>query len=64
MLKSVKFDSREVPVQELETNPQKVPYAIVDPAGDTLAGGQAGSLFGEINARNTRHSFHDVSVDR
>jgi hypothetical protein len=40
MLKSVKFDSREVPVQELETNPQKVPYAIVDPAGDTLAAGK------------------------
>ena len=40
MLKSVKFDSRDVPVQELETNPQKVPYAIVDPAGDTLTAGK------------------------
>jgi hypothetical protein len=40
MLKSVKFDSRDVPVQELETNPQKVPYAIVDPAGDTLPAGK------------------------
>ena len=40
MLKSVKFDSRDVPVQELETNTQKVPYAIVEPAGDTLQAGK------------------------
>jgi hypothetical protein len=40
MLKSVKFDSRDVPVQELEMNPQKVPYAIVEPTGDTLAAGK------------------------
>jgi hypothetical protein len=40
MLKSVKFESREVPlVQEIETNIQKVPYAIAEPAGDTLAAG-------------------------
>jgi hypothetical protein len=40
MLKSVKFDSRDVPIQELETNPQKVPYAIVEPFGDTLQAGK------------------------
>jgi hypothetical protein len=41
MLKSVKFESREVPlVQEIETNIQKVPYAIVEPAGDSLAVGK------------------------
>jgi len=41
MLKSVKFESREVPlVQEIETNIQKVPYAIAEPAGDTLAAGK------------------------
>jgi Domain of unknown function (DUF5060)/Protein of unknown function (DUF4038) len=40
MLKSVKFDSRDVPVQELEMSPQKVPYAIVEPTGDTLAAGK------------------------
>jgi hypothetical protein len=40
MLKSVKFDSRDVPVQELETNTQKVPYAIVEPAADTLQAGK------------------------
>ena len=41
MLKSDKFDSREVPlVQEIETNPQKVPYVIVDPSGNTLDAGK------------------------
>jgi len=40
MLKSYKFDSRPVPVQELETNPQKVPYTIVEPSGDTLQAGK------------------------
>ena len=40
MLKSVKFDSRDVPVQDLETNTQKVPYIIVEPAGDTLQAGK------------------------
>ncbi|MDP8979622.1 MAG: DUF5060 domain-containing protein [Acidobacteriota bacterium] len=36
MLKSYKFESRPVPVQEIETNAQKVPFEILDPAGDTL----------------------------
>jgi hypothetical protein len=41
MLKSYKFDSREVPlVQEIETNPQKVPYVIVDPSGNGLDAGK------------------------
>jgi hypothetical protein len=41
MLKSYKFDSREVPlVQEIETNPQKVPYVIAEPSGNTLAVGK------------------------
>jgi hypothetical protein len=41
MLKSYKFDSREVPlVQEIETNPQKVPFAIVEPAGNALQAGK------------------------
>jgi len=40
MLKSYKFDSRAVPVQEIETSPQKLPYTIVEPAGDTLQAGK------------------------
>ena len=38
MLKSYKFESRPVPVQEIETNPQKVPYTIDQPSGDIEAG--------------------------
>ena len=41
MLKSYKFDSREVPlVQEIETNTQKVPFTIVEPSANTLKAGQ------------------------
>ena len=40
MLKSYKFESRIVPVQEIETSPQKVPYVISEPAGDTLQVGK------------------------
>ncbi len=41
MLKSVRFDSREVPlIQEIETNPQKVPYTIADPQGGTIPAGK------------------------
>ena len=36
MLKSYKFDSRPVPVQEVETNPQKIPYTVVEPKTDPL----------------------------
>jgi hypothetical protein len=39
MLKSVKFDSREpsLALQEVEGNPEKVPFDIVEPAADTLS---------------------------
>jgi uncharacterized protein DUF5060/uncharacterized protein DUF4038 len=40
MLKSYKFDSRDVPVQELEVNPQKVPFTITAPTADTLPVGK------------------------
>jgi len=37
MLRSYKFDSREVPlVQEIESNAQKVPFVIAEPEGNTL----------------------------
>jgi len=40
MLKSYKFESRDVPVQELEVSPAKVPFAIVEPSADTLVAGK------------------------
>ncbi len=36
MLKSYKFDSRPVPVQEIEVNPLKIPFEIGAPAGTEL----------------------------
>ena len=37
MLKSYKFDSRPVPVQEVEQNPAKVPFEISEPPGDEIS---------------------------
>jgi hypothetical protein len=37
MLKSYKFDSRPVPVQEVEQNPLKVPFEITAPEGDRIS---------------------------
>ena len=54
MLKSYKFDSREYPlVQEIETSPTKVPFAIVDPSSETIP--QAGPVkFAVKLTRETR----------
>ncbi|MEP6717144.1 MAG: DUF5060 domain-containing protein [Terriglobia bacterium] len=42
MLKSYKFDSRDPPLalQDAEGNPDKVPFEIVEPAGDTISLGK------------------------
>lgn len=37
MLRSYKFESRPLPVQELEQNPQKVPYEVAEPSSDTIS---------------------------
>jgi hypothetical protein len=37
MLKSYKFESRPVPVQEIETDAKKIPFEIAAPEGHTLA---------------------------
>ncbi len=36
MLKSYRFDSQDVPIQEPETDPAKIPYDLVDPPGEVL----------------------------
>lgn len=41
MLKSYKFESRRVPVQEIETDAKKIPFEIVTPPGNTLTAGKA-----------------------
>jgi hypothetical protein len=39
MLRSYKFDSRDTPIglQEIEVNPQKLPFDVAEPAGDTVS---------------------------
>ena len=39
MLKSVRFDSREpgIALQEIEGNPEKVPFDVIEPSGDTMS---------------------------
>ena len=40
MLKSYKFESRPVPVQEIETDAKKIPFEIDAPSGNTLEAGK------------------------
>lgn len=42
MLKSVRFVSREedIQLQEVEGNPEKVPFTVVEPSGDTIPAGK------------------------
>ena len=53
MLKSYKFDSRPVPVQEIETDLKKIPFQIAAPAGNTLQTGHA-TQFSVKLTRQTR----------
>lgn len=53
MLKSYKFESRVVPVQDIEQTPAKVPFAITDPAADTM-GLRTPVLFATKVTRSTR----------
>ena len=36
MLRSYRFDSQDVPIQEAETDSAKIPYDLVDPQGDSI----------------------------
>jgi hypothetical protein len=53
MLKSYKFDSRPVPVQEVEQNPTKIPYDVVSPASAEISLSKPGT-FGLKAKRDTR----------
>jgi hypothetical protein len=56
MLKSYKFDSRPVPVQEVEQNPVKVPFEIAAPEGDQVSLSRPGKFAVKIkrDSRGTR----------
>jgi len=52
MLKSYYFDSRPVPVQEIETDSKKIPFVIEGPAGNSLQAGKPAPF----SAKLTRQS--------
>jgi len=52
MLKSYKFDSRPVPVQEVEQNPAKVPFEISEPPGDEISLSKPASFALKIKTRD------------
>jgi hypothetical protein len=56
MLKSYKFESREVLMQEVESNPAKVPFTIAQPSLDTLSLASPGAYAAKVTkeTRGTR----------
>ncbi len=63
MNRSYKFESRDIVLQELEANPQKIPYDFDEPAGD-LSIAKPSPFAVKADAADARHAHHDVSVDR
>jgi hypothetical protein len=55
MLKSYKFESRPVPVQEVEQNPAKVPYDVTEPSGEEISLSKP-AMFALKAKRDTRAS--------
>ncbi len=53
MLRSYRFDSRPVLMQEVEQNPQKIPFELVEPAGEALSLGKPGNYAVKVT-RDTR----------
>jgi len=53
MLRSYKFESRPILMQELEQSPQKTPFQIVEPAQDTLSVSKAATYSVKVT-RDTR----------
>ena len=53
MLRSYKFESRPIAMQEVEQNPQKVPFQIVEPSSDVLSRGKPPSYAVKVT-RETR----------
>jgi hypothetical protein len=71
MLKSYKFDSREegIALQEVEGNPDKVPFDVVEPAGDNISLGKPAAFSVKLKRetkalQNMRYEWTgEVTVD-
>ena len=64
MLRSYKFESREIAMQEVELNPTKVPFTRGTTCRGNARGGQSGGLPSQDHAPDPRHAGNDVVVDR
>ena len=53
MLRSYKFDSRPILMQEVEQNPQKIPFEVVEPAHEALSRSNPGTFAVKVT-RDTR----------
>ena len=71
MLKSYKFDSREegIKLQEIEGNPDKVPFDVIEPSGDSISLGKPAAFSVKLK-RETKALQHmtyewtgEVTVD-
>jgi hypothetical protein len=69
MLKSYKFESRRILMQELEVSPRKVPFEVAQPAGDTISLGASAPYAVKLTreTRATRAMMYlwtgDVAID-
>jgi hypothetical protein len=53
MLRSYKFETHSIPLQEVEQNAQRVPYEILEPSADTLSPGKPVRFAAKVT-RDTR----------
>ncbi len=65
MLKSYRFVSREedTQLQEVEGDPEKVPFDVIEPSGDTISLVEARGIFGQTEARDEGPAAHAVRMD-
>ena len=64
MLRSYKFESRQIVLQEIEQSPRQGAVRNRAARADALPAGQARPVRREDQARDARHPLHDVAVDR
>ena len=63
MNKSYKFESRDIVLQDVESNSPKVPFTIEQPTADMNVRVVA-AVRRQAHQGNARHAHHDVAVDR
>ena len=63
MNKSYKFESRDIVLQEVESNSPKVPFTIEQPAAD-FQRARVAAVRRQAHPGIARHAHHDVAVDR